>query len=145
MRYVYPVALEEDEDGRYVARARDVPEAITDGGSDAEALREMSEALAAALAGYSIEGRALPVPSGASRGEYLVPVEPLGAAKLALRAAMQEQGMSNVALAERLGISEGAVRRLVNPDHASRLDRVVAALSALGHELVIEDQKHVAA
>lgn len=145
MRYVYPVTLEEDEDGRYVARARDVPEAITDGESEAEALREMSEALAAALAGYSIKGQALPVPSGAAPGEHLVPVEPLGAAKLALRAAMQEQGVSNVALAERLGISEGAVRRLVNPDHASRLDGVVAALSAIGHELVIEDQKQVAA
>ncbi len=58
---------------------------------------------------------------------------------------MKEQGVSNVALAERLGISEGAVRRLVNPDHASRLDGVVAALGVLGCGLVVEDQKLVAA
>ena len=141
MRYVYPVTLEKDEDARYVASARDVPEAITDGESKEEALREMSDALGAALAGYSIHGWALPLPSDAVAGEWLIPVAPLVAAKLALRAAMREQGVSNVALAERLGISEGAVRRLVNPDHASRLDGVVAALSAIGHRLIIEDQK----
>jgi pyruvate/2-oxoglutarate dehydrogenase complex dihydrolipoamide acyltransferase (E2) component len=71
--------------------------------------------------------------------EHLVPVEPLVATKLALRSAMKQLGVSNVALAQRLGISEGAVRRLVNPDHASRLDGVVAALSCLGRRLVIED------
>lgn len=145
MRYVYPVRLVKDEDGRCVARARDVPEAITDGESETEALHEMSVALAAALAGYSLEERALPPPSAAEQGEYLVPVDPLVAAKLALRAAMQEQGISNVALAERLGISEGAVRRLVNPDHTSRLDGVVMALSAIGRELIVEDRKWVAA
>lgn len=145
MRYVYPVALKEDEDGVYVASARDVPEAVTDGESKQEALREMSDALGAALAGYSIHGRALPPPSDAEPGEWLVPVTPLVAAKLALRTAMQEQGASNVALAERLGVSEAAVRRLVNPDHASRLDGVVAALSAIGHRLIIEDQEFVEA
>ena len=41
--------------------------------------------------------------------------------------------------------SEAAVRRLVDPDHASRLDDVVAALSVLGRGLIIEDQKQVAA
>jgi hypothetical protein len=40
-----------------------------------------------------------------------------------------EEGVSNVALARRLGVSEAAVRRLVDPDHASRLDDVVLASS----------------
>lgn len=144
MRYVYPVTIEQDEDGRYVATAPDVPEAITDGGTPEEASLEMSEALGAALAGYSIEGRALPVPSEGVAGARLVPVAPLVAAKLALRAAMRDEGVSNVALAARLGNSEGAVRRLVDPDHASRLDGVVAALAALGRSIVIEDTKNAA-
>jgi antitoxin HicB len=58
---------------------------------------------------------------------------------LALRSAMREQGVSNVRLAELLNISESAVRRLVNPDHLSRLDGVVAALAVLGRRPVIED------
>jgi antitoxin HicB len=145
MRYVYPVVIESDEDARYVATAPDVPEAITDGSTRQEALTAMSEALGAALAGYALEGKELPRPSKAKRGQYLVPMAPLVAAKLALSAAMQEEGVSNVALASRLGVSEGAVRRLVDPDHASRLDGIVAALSVLGRGLIIEDQKQVAA
>jgi antitoxin HicB len=112
------LTLRPDEDGRYVATAPDVPEAITDGADRQEALKEISEALGAALAGYVLERKELPRPSKAKRGQYLVPVAPLVAAKLILRAAMREEGVSNVALASRLGLSEGAVRRLVDPDHA---------------------------
>jgi antitoxin HicB len=141
MRYVYPVSLKQDEDGRHIASARDVPEAITDGETANEALLAMSDALGAALAGYSLEGRSIPVPSVGKRRDLQVPVAPLVAAKLALRCAMQEQQISNVALAQRLGISEGAIRRLVNPDHVSRLDGVVVALAAVGQDLIIEAQK----
>jgi antitoxin HicB len=56
---------------------------------------------------------------------------PLAGATLALYQAMRAQRASNVALAERLGVSEGAVRRLVDPDHASRMEAVEAALEAL--------------
>lgn len=140
MRYAYPVKLKRDEDGSCVASARDVPEALTEGESPGACLQAMSDALGAALAGYSLAGRPLPVPSEPRSTEHLVPVAPLVAAKLALRTALREQGISNVALAQRLGVSEGIVRRLVDPDHASRLDGVLQALSALGHALIIEDQ-----
>jgi len=144
MRYLYPVTFQQDEDGRYVVRAADVPEAIADGTTRDEALREMSEALGVALAGYAIEDRPIPEPSDPAPGARLVPVSPLVAAKLALRTVMREEGVSNIDLAKRLGISEGAVRRLVDPDHASRLDGIVAALHALGHSLIIEDQSNAA-
>lgn len=74
-----------------------------------------------------------------------MPVAPLAAAKLALRSAMCEGGITNAGLARRLGVSEGVVRRLVNPDHASRLEGVVAALAAMGRGIIIEDQKQDAA
>ncbi|MDR2212037.1 MAG: hypothetical protein LBE21_00205 [Pseudomonadales bacterium] len=140
MRYAYPVRVLRDEDGMYCATARDVPEALTEGGGVMACLQAMSEALGAALAGYSLDGRPLPAPSPLKTNEHLVPVAPLVAAKLALRSAMRAQGVSNVSLAANLGISEGAVRRLVNPDYASRLDGVLAALAALGQSLIIEDQ-----
>ena len=129
-----------DADGQFVASCRDVPEALTEGESEKSALYEMGDALGAALAGYSLANRALPVPSKPVAGEYLVPVNALIAAKLALRSAMQEQDISNVRLSEKLGVSESAVRRLVNPDHLSRLDGVVAALLVLGRRLVVKDQ-----
>jgi transposase len=65
--------------------------------------------------------------------------------KPALRAAMRVERIANVALKRRLGISEAADSRLVDPDHAFRRNGVVAALSDLGRGLIIEDQKQVAA
>lgn len=141
MRYVYPVKLEKDDDGRHVALCRNVPEAMADGASAPEALGEMMHALGAALAGYSLEGGRLPKPSQPEGDEVLVPVSPLVAAKLALRAAMHAQEISNTELARRLEVSEGVVRRLVDPDHASRLDRVVSALDSVGHQLIVEDER----
>ncbi|WP_022949775.1 winged helix-turn-helix transcriptional regulator [Methylohalobius crimeensis] len=145
MRYVYSLTLERDEDGGYIARTRDVPEANTNGDSEKEALQEMSEALGAALAGYALEGRVIPPPSDALPGEYPVPVAPLVAVKLALRSAMHDEHITNVELARRLGVSEGAVRRLLDLDHAFRLDVVVTALAAIGRGLIIEDQEQFAA
>ena len=43
-----------------------------------------------------------------------------------------------MALAERLGVSETIVRRLVHPDHHSKIERVEQALAALGKHLVVE-------
>ena len=139
MRYLYPVLLQQNENQRMVATCRDIPEAITDGGNKTEALNNMSDALGAALAGYSLYGRAIPLPSQLLDNEYEVPVAPLIAAKLALRSAMAEKGFSNVTLAKHLGLTEGAVRRLANPDHASKLNGVIQALAIVGRQLVVED------
>lgn len=62
------------------------------------------------------------------------------AAKLALYTAMRAQGVTNVALAARLGISESAVRKLVNPDHRSHIGHVEKALAAVGRTLVVKDR-----
>ena len=139
MRYVYPVIVEADEDGRLLATAPDVPEAVADGASVAEALRAMSEMLGVALAGYVREGRALPEPSAPSTAPYQAPVAPLVAAKLALRSAMAEQGVSHKTLAGRLGLTEAALRRLMDPDHGSSLEAVLEALATLGYGLILED------
>ena len=50
---------------------------------------------------------------------------------------MHEQGVGNTALAERLGLSEGAVRRLIDLDHRSHIGQVETALRALGQRLTV--------
>ena len=60
------------------------------------------------------------------------------AAKLALYQAMWEAGLTAVALAKRLDLSEGAVRRLLDLDHRSHIGQVEAALAALGKRLSVE-------
>lgn len=141
MRYIYPVTLVKDEDGEFLATSRDVPEALTSGATESEALLAMSDALGAALAGYVLDQQDIPTPSIPAQGEYLVPVAALVAAKLVLRSAMQSESVNNTELARRLHLSEGAIRRLVDMDHASRMDGIIAALTVLGVGIIIEDQR----
>lgn len=68
----------------------------------------------------------------------MVAVPAVVAAKLALYSAMQAQQLTKVELARRLGVSEAAARRLLNPDHRSHIGQVNKALAAVGHSLVVE-------
>lgn len=138
MRYAYAVELVPEPDGGYVVHCPDVPEALTQGETREEALAEAADALAAALAGYVAARQPVPEPNRVPDGSEVVALPALTAAKLALYTAMREQGISNVALARRLGVTEAAARRLVDPDHSSRIEGVERALAALGRRLVVE-------
>ncbi len=140
MRYAYPASIETISDDDVVLSFADVPEALVGGDSREAVLSEADEVLIMALAVYVQQGRDIPPPSAGQAGQPLIAVPPLGAAKLALYAAMREQGVSNSALARRLGVDEAVIRRLVDPDHNSLIGRVQDALKALGRELVVEDR-----
>jgi antitoxin HicB len=62
--FAYPVTLTPDEtDGGFVVTFQDVPEAITQGETIAEALAEAADALEEAIAGRIRRGDAIPEPS----------------------------------------------------------------------------------
>ena len=136
MHHVYAVELERDEDGRVVAHIPDLPGAHTDGADEAEALREAEDCLIAALTGCMRAGEPIPAPSP-PRHRPTVAVPPLVAAKLVLYEAMRAEGVSPSGLAGRLGVTEAAVRRLLDLDHRSHIDRIEAALRALGRRLEV--------
>lgn len=142
MRYTYPCSLAPDhEEGEgFVATFPDVPEAITGAKTREETLALAQEGLAVALSMYVRCREDIPVPSPVAAGQVLVPVPPIIAAKLALYTAMRKQGITNVALAARLQLSEGAVRRLTNPRHRSHISQVEKALQAVGRSLIVEDR-----
>ena len=60
------------------------------------------------------------------------------AAKAALALALRESRLSRVTLAQRLGVDEKAVRRMLDPRHRTAVHRIEAALRMLGQELVVE-------
>ena len=139
-RYAYPASIRQSEFGDWVVSFRDIPEALTGGGSFAEARGLAEDCLVAALGFYTDarRPRPLPAPSAAERDEHIIELPPLVAAKLALYEAMREKGLSQVALAERLGVSEAVVRRLLDLDHRSHIGEVEKALALLGKRLVVE-------
>lgn len=138
MQFGYPVDLTPQDDGSILVTFPDVPGAVTDGGTEAEALAEAADCLVAALGGYIELRRDIPTPTRPKRGQPVVTVPPLVSAKLALYQSMREASVTRVALAGRLGVSEGAVRRLLDLDHRSHIGQVEAALAALGKRLVVE-------
>jgi antitoxin HicB len=136
MRYAYPYELIPQPEGGFTVSFPDVPEAITQGDSEKEAVAMAEDALVTALSFYTDHAERLPRPSPA-RGRSLAYVPPLVAAKLALHDAMLTAKVSNVALAHQLGTDEKTVRRLRDPLHQSRINQVDAALRVLGKRMGI--------
>ena len=62
MRLAYPVRLERHPD-TVIVTFPDIPEALTEGATEDEALAEAKDCLVAALGGYVQTGRSIPVPS----------------------------------------------------------------------------------
>ena len=146
MRYAFPCNIVPDEEekrdtGReaYVVTFPDIPEAITGGWSWEEAVAMAQDGLGVALSFYVDDREDIPTPSPLAEDQVLIPVPLLVAAKLTLYTAMRDQGITNVALAAKLGIYESAVRRIVDPNHRSHISQVERALHAVGRSLVVED------
>ena len=135
LRYAFPATLERDGEG-WVVTFEGLPGG-TCGDTKDEALLRAQDLLVTTLAGFVEDGEPIPQPD-VSRGRTMIPVPALTAAKLALHDAMLEQKVSNVELGRRLGQDEKTVRRLRDPLHRSRIDRVEAALSILGRRLDVE-------
>jgi antitoxin HicB len=133
----YPATVQIDQAGFHLVTFPDVPEAGTDAETREEALHEAVDALIAALGGYMAERRPIPQPSRARPGQVLIALPALITAKLALYEAMREAGVNNIGLGRRLGISEGAVRRLLDLDHRSHISQVEAGLKNLGQCLIV--------
>jgi antitoxin HicB len=131
----YPVILEAQPEGGFVVTFPDVPEAITQGEDEDEALLCAVDALETALSFYIDARRPLPIPTSPKRGQRTVRPSALECAKLGVYRAMTEQGIRKAELARRLGWHLPQVDRLFDLHHASRLDQIEAAARALGKQL----------
>jgi len=132
----YPVTLTPDGDTVLVTFA-DVPEAITFGADEDEAMLNAVDALETALSFYVDARAALPSVSKPKRGQRTVRPSALECAKLGLYQAMTEQGIKKAELARRLGWHMPQVDRLFDLRHASRLDQLEHAARALGRRLEV--------
>jgi antitoxin HicB len=114
-----------------------LPEALTGGDDLEDTFAEATDCLAEAIAGRIARGDEIPPPSKPKRGQRLISVPLYLAPKLALYLAMRERGVPNTKLARRLGVSETVVRRMLNPRHHTKPEKIQAALAALGKRIVV--------
>ena len=136
--FTYPARFTAGSDGRVLVELVDLPRVATDGKDLREAMEEATDALGSELSIRLSRREEIPGPSAAKRGERLVAVPLWLAPKLALYLAMRDQKVSNSELARRLGVHERAVRRMLDPQHASKAAGIQAALAALGKQVTVE-------
>jgi antitoxin HicB len=134
--FMYPVTLTPDEaDGGFVVTFVDIPEAITQGDTEAEALAAAKDALESALDFYFEDKRVVPSPSKAMPGQNVIELPASLSAKVLLLNEMITQDVRPAELARRLNTTPQEVTRLTNVRHTTRIDGIAAALQALGKHL----------
>ena len=133
--FEYPVVIAAQPEGGFTVTFPDVPEAVTQGEDEDEALLYAVEALEAALSFYVDSRLALPVASKPKRGQKTVHPSALETAKLAIYAEMLHQGVRKSDLARRLGWHMPQIDRLLDLGHATRMEHLESAARSLGKEL----------
>ena len=138
MRFTYPAKLTRDrKDSGDVVTFRDVPEAITQGDTLAEAMSEAEGALQAAIEGRIEDGLDIPATSAANRRERSVPTPITTALKAAVYLAMRDQGVSKSELARRMCLDEKETLRMLDSHHQTKVPALERALSVLGRRAEI--------
>lgn len=135
MNLVYAATLTPDPDGGFLVTFSDVPDAITQGATRADALANAAEALGLALRGYLADGEA--IPEAKSTDGSMVAVDPGDAVKIAVIDRFRKSDISKSELARRLGKSEGEARRILDPDYPSKIGTMQDALKAMGQTIVV--------
>lgn len=133
----YPARLQPDIQGGFVVTFRDIPEAITQGDTEAEALSMAEDALLTAMDFYFEDRRTVPLPSQALQGEHLVMLPASVAAKALLLNEMIATGLTNAELARRMGTRPQEMQRIVDLRHSTKIDTIAKALQCLGRHLDI--------
>jgi len=133
----YPAYFEAAPEGGYVVTFRDVPEAITQGDSEAEAADMAADALVTAMDFYFVDRRRIPLPSAAKKGERLIPLPHSIVVKVLLLNEMLSAGISNAELARRMGTRPQEMTRVLNLRHNTKIDTISQALAAMGRDLEV--------
>ena len=113
----------------------DVPEALTQGDTREEALASALDALVTAFEFYFEDNERVPEP-GDVAGDY-VEVPASVTSKIILLNSYIGSGLTQVELANRMGIKKQEVTRLFDLKHSTKIDTIQKALSALGRQLEI--------
>ncbi len=133
----YPAKLTKDTDGRILISFKDFPECLTDGADETEALLEAKDALSEAIMGRLARGEGIPAARTPIPGERQIAPFPDTAMKLAIARAVDDAGWSTSELARQMDVDEKEARRILDPEHRTKLGRLSAALMATGQDVVV--------
>jgi antitoxin HicB len=138
MAFGYRYTMENQENGWKLIRFPGIPEALTEGETDAEARANALDCVITALEGYVKAGRPLPRVGAGHSGGDRVALPSLVTAKLAVYETMRARGWSRLRLAKELGMPENSVRRLLDLRHSSHMWIIDEAMAKMKAELAID-------
>jgi len=137
----YPAEMKPDGAG-WLVTFPDIPEALTSGATQEEALEMAADALATAMEFYFEDRRPVPLPSKVAKGQHAVELPASVSAKVLLLNEMIKQKVRPADLARMLDATPQEVNRLTDLSHATKIDSVNAALHALGKGLELRVVSH---
>jgi antitoxin HicB len=135
--WTYSVVLTPDDNDTVMASVPDVPGVHTFGDDEADALARAEDALVTMLMAHIQAREPITAPRRARAGSTTVTLPPLVGLKLALYEAMRTAGVGKAELARRLHVHLPQVDRLLDLEHASKLDAVVEALRVMGRDVEV--------
>lgn len=135
--YLYPATVESNNEGGFIAKFRDVPEAITEAWDLEELKNNARDALISAIDFYIEDRKAFPVGSTVKSREIAIELPASVVAKVLLLNTMVQANVRPIDLARKMKVKPQEVTRLTDIRHATKIDTIQKALRALGKELVI--------
>lgn len=135
----YPAKFEPDKEaGGFVVTFRDVPEAITQADTLEEAQQAAVDALVTAMDFYFEDAREVPSPSKAKKGEELVQLPLSVAGKVLLLNELVRQKVRHGDLAKKMKVRPQEVTRIMDLQHATKIDTLAQAFAAVGKRLELQ-------
>jgi antitoxin HicB len=136
----YPAVFErDDESGSYTVIFPDLPEAVTQGETLAEAEAMARDCALSVLAFYIRHGKPIPAPSKKrGRTVRVVTLPALASMKVELYITWLKSGLQKAELARRLDLQKTVIERLFSLTHQSRLDVIEKAFRVLGKQMVFD-------
>jgi antitoxin HicB len=143
MTLLFPVELQPDDNGTLLVTCPSLPEVTTFGESRADALIHARDAIEEALAYRLARWIDIDLPTARDIGDAVaqsraVRISLLATMKLRLFLACKSEGVTRADLGRRLGWNRESIDRLFRIDHASRIDQIDAAFTALGKAVEVE-------
>jgi len=135
MEFIYHANLDSDPDGGFNVTFPDVPEAITAGDDEQEALANAQDALGLSLRCRIKDNEELPVPN--YKNGVSVTTDAWDTLKLSVMLCFKQSGMSKTELAARLGKNESEARRILDPLHFTKLQTLEQALRAMNKSVIV--------
>ena len=130
----YYANFDNADDGITVTFAN-IPEAITCGNNEEDAMLMAEDCLLTAVEIYFEQEWKFPLPTKPKKGEKAVYLPDSVYSKVLLHNAMIEKKISNAALARAMNSTPAEVQRIVNVHHKTKIDTIGKALNAIGFQL----------